>query len=37
MALAQKLLRGEILQTDGFGDASELTLLLDMAERYLRP
>ena len=37
MALAQKLLRGEILQTDGFGDASELTLLLDMAARYLRP
>ena len=37
MALAQKLLRGEILQTDGFGDASELTLLQDMAERYLRP
>ena len=37
MALTQKLLRGEILQTDGFGDASELTLLLDMAERYLHP
>ena len=37
MALAQKLLRGEILQADGFGDASELTLLQDMAERYLRP
>ena len=36
MALAQKLLRGEILETDGFGDDSELRLLLDMAERYLR-
>ena len=36
MALAQKLLRGEILATDGFDDAAELDLLLDMAESWLR-
>ena len=36
MALAQKLLRGEILEADGFGDESELRLLLDMAQRYLQ-
>ena len=36
MALAQKLLQGEILEADGFGDERELRLLLDMAERYLR-
>ena len=36
MALAQKLLQGEILEADGFGDERELRLLLDMAEGYLR-
>lgn len=36
MALAQKLLRGEILPSDGFSDQTELDLLLDMAEAYLR-
>lgn len=36
MALSQKLLRGEILAADGFGDAAELELLLDMAAAYLQ-
>ena len=36
MALAQKLLRGEILTADGFGDAAELEQLLDMSAAYLR-
>ena len=36
MALSQKLLRGEILPTDGFSGPGELDLLLDMAARYLR-
>ena len=36
MALTQKLLRGEILAADGFGDSAELDLLLDMAARYLQ-
>ncbi len=36
MSLTQKMLRGEILATDGFQNSSELDLLLDMAERYLR-
>ena len=36
MALSQKLLRGEILEADGFGDERELRMLLEMAERYLR-
>lgn len=35
MALTQKLLRGEIIAADGFGDTAELDLVLDMAERYL--
>ena len=36
MALTQKLLRGEILAADGFGDSGELEQLLDMAAYYLR-
>ncbi len=36
MALSQKLLRGEILSSDGFADAAEPDLLLDMALCYLR-
>ena len=36
LALTQKLLRGEILTADGFGDSAELELLLDMAARYLQ-
>ena len=36
LSLTQKLLRGEILAADGFGDAAELELLLDMAARYLQ-
>ena len=36
MALAQKLLRGEILASDGFADSAELDLLLDMAVACLR-
>ncbi len=35
MSLSQKLLRGEILPADGFDDAAELTLLLEIAARYL--
>ena len=36
IALSQKLLRGEILSADGFCDAREIDLLLEMAARYLR-